>query len=130
MKVEATGTATAATTASGSAPFTVEQCESLLVDAERKLAETRSQAPADCKKDDECKLVDTSACIPACADRAIAKKGVEAYSKRREELRMSSCKLWNDAECARTTPKPQPQCAPMKAVCRASHCEVVAADAK
>jgi hypothetical protein len=112
------------TPAATSTGFTVAQCESLLIDAERKLSSERSRAPSDCKNDGDCQLVETSACIPACVDRAIAKKGVDHYMKEREILRQSSCKLWNDAECARTTPKPQPECPPMKAVCKAGQCDV------
>jgi len=122
-KVEAPPAQTASTT---SAAFNVQQCESLLIDAERKLADERAKAPTDCKKDDDCKIIETSACVPACNDRAIAKKGEAAYTKQREILRQSSCKLWNDAECPRTTPKPQPNCAPTKAVCKANRCEAAA----
>jgi hypothetical protein len=116
-----------ATATTNSNVFNVQQCESLVVDAERKLADARNKAATDCKKDDECQLIETSACVPACSDRAVAKKAVTAYAKERDMLRMSSCKLWNDAECARTTPKPTPQCLTMKAVCKANKCEAVPA---
>lgn len=123
--------ASAATSQStSSTAFTVQQCESLLVDAERKLAAARNEAAADCKKDEDCQLVETSACVPACSDRALAKKAVAAYVKERDMLRDSSCKLWNDAECSRTTPKPVPDCKPMKAACNANACEAVPAEAK
>lgn len=115
-----TSTATTQSTA-----FTVQQCESLVVDAERKLADARNKASADCKKDDDCQLVETSACVPSCIDRAVAKKAVAEYVKEREMLRSTSCKLWNDAECPRTTPKPAPQCKPMKVACNANKCEAV-----
>jgi hypothetical protein len=116
-----------ATTTTNSNVFTVQQCESLVVDAERKLAEARNKAATDCKKNDDCQIIETSACVPACSDRAVAKKSVAAYAKERDMLRQSSCKLWNDAECARTTPKPAPQCQTMKAVCNANKCEAVPA---
>lgn len=120
-------TAPAATAATNSTAFTVQQCESLIVDAERKLADARNKASADCKKDDDCQLVETSACVPACNDRAIAKKAAGAYQKQREMLRNTSCKLWNDAECARTTPKPMPDCKPLEVACNANKCEAVPA---
>ena len=58
-------------------------------------------------------------------DRAIARKAVPAYNRERELIRMGQCKLWNDAECPRTTPKPTPECTPMKAACKANKCEAV-----
>lgn len=116
--------ATPSTANVNSNAFTVEQCESLLVDAERKLADARSRAQTTCKKDDDCKLIEMSACIPACVNRSIARMAVEPYMKEREMLRQTSCKLWNDAECPRTTPKPTPQCPEMKAICRAGRCDV------
>jgi hypothetical protein len=116
----ATPQATAASTA-----FSVTQCESLLVDGERSLATARGKAATDCKKDDDCQIIETSACIAACADRAVAKKAVPGYEKEREQIRMGQCKLWNDAECPRTTPKAKPQCTPMKAACKANKCEAV-----
>lgn len=116
--------ASAAATATSTA-FSVNQCESLLVDGERSLATARGKAATDCKKDDDCQLIEVSACIPVCADRAIAKKAVPAYDREREQIRMGQCKLWNDAECPRTTPKPKPDCMPMKAVCKANKCEAV-----
>lgn len=130
---EDAGTTSAPVASSSSAPsatttstaFTVNQCESLLVDGERTLATARSKAATDCKSDDDCKLIEVSACIPVCADRAIAKKAVPAYDREREQIRMGQCKLWNDAECPRTTPKPKPECGPMKAVCKANKCEAV-----
>ena len=115
---------TASAAPTSSTAFTVTQCEGLLVDAERKLHDARSKAPATCKRDDDCQLIETSACVPACVDRAIARSAVSDYMKRREELRMSSCRLWNDAECPRTTPKPTPDCPPMKAICKAGQCDV------
>ena len=111
--------------AATSTAFSVTQCESLLVDGERTLATARGKAATDCKKDDDCQIIETSACIPACADRAVAKKAVAAYTKEREQIRMGQCKLWNDAECPRTTPKPKPECTPMKAACKANKCEAV-----
>ena len=111
--------------AATSTAFSVNQCESLLVDGERTLATGRAKAGTDCKKDDDCQLIEVSACIPVCADRAIAKKAVPAYDREREQIRMGQCKLWNDAECPRTTPKPKPDCAPMKAACKANKCEAV-----
>ena len=120
VSASASATATAASTA-----FSVNQCESLLVDGERTLAAARGKAATDCKKDDDCQLIEMSACIPACADRAVAKKAVAAYNREREQIRMGQCKLWNDAECPRTTPKPKPDCSPMKAVCKANKCEAV-----
>lgn len=128
---EAGTTAAPVTSATSSATtnstaFTVTQCESLLVDGERTLATARGKAATDCKKDDDCQLIEMSACIPTCADRAIAKKAVPGYNKEREQIRMGQCKLWNDAECPRTTPKPKPECAPMKAVCKANKCEAAA----
>ena len=108
-----------------STAFSVTQCESLLVDGERSLAGVRAKAATDCKKDDDCQIIETSACVPACADRAIAKKAIAGYAKEREQIRMGQCKLWNDAECPRTTPKPTPQCTPMKAACKANKCEAV-----
>jgi hypothetical protein len=126
---EAGTTASSATVAPQGTPtstaFTVSQCESLLVDGERTLATARGKAATDCKKDDDCQIIETSACIPACADRAVAKKAVAAYNKEREQIRMGQCKLWNDAECARTTPKPAPECQPTKAACKANKCEAV-----
>lgn len=127
--------ATATVTSAGATPqaaatstaFTVQQCESLVVDAERNLAAARNKAATDCKKDEDCQMIETSACVPACVDRAIAKKAVGEYVKTREQIRMSSCKLWNDAECARTTPKQAPPCTPMKAVCKANKCEATPA---
>ena len=116
--VSASATATTTSTA-----FSVNQCESLLVDGERTLAQARGKAATDCKKDDDCQLIEVSACIPVCADRAIAKKAVAAYNREREQIRMGQCKLWNDAECPRTTPKQKPDCSPMKAVCKANKCE-------
>jgi hypothetical protein len=121
---QATTSASAGAPSATSTAFSVAQCESLLIDAERKLSSERSRAATDCKTDDDCQLIETSACVPACVDRAVAKKAVAPYMKRRDELRQTSCKLWNDAECPHTTPKPTPQCAPMKAVCKAGHCEV------
>jgi hypothetical protein len=114
----ATPQATATSTA-----FSVTQCESLLVDGERTLASARAKAATDCKKDDDCQIIETSACIPACADRAVAKTAVTGYEKEREQIRMGQCKLWNDAECPRTTPKPKPECTPMTAICKANKCE-------
>jgi hypothetical protein len=113
-----------AAAASSSGAFSVTQCESLLVDAERQLHTARSRASAACKRDDDCQLIETSACVPACVDRAIARSAVTDYMKTREQLRQSSCKLWNDAECPRTTPKPKPECTPMKAVCKTGQCDV------
>jgi hypothetical protein len=120
VSASASPSATATSTA-----FTVTQCESLLVDGERTLATARGKAATDCKKDEDCQIIETSACIPTCADRAIAKKSVATYSREREQIRMGQCKLWNDAECPRTTPKPKPDCTPMKAACKANKCEAV-----
>ena len=114
-----------ASATTNSTAFTVTQCESLLVDGERTLANARGKAATDCKKDDDCQIIETSACVPACADRAVAKKAVNGYMKEREQIRMGQCKLWNDAECPRTTPKTAPQCTPMKAACKANKCEAV-----
>jgi hypothetical protein len=120
--VSATASASAAPP---STAFSVTQCESLLVDGERTLAGVRAKAATDCKKDDDCQIIETSACIPVCADRAIAKKAVPGYNREREQIRMGQCKLWNDAECPRTTPKATPECTPMKAACKANKCEAV-----
>ena len=109
---------------SSSTAFSVAQCESVLVDAERQLHAARSRASAACKRDDDCQIIETSACVPACDDRAIAKSAVTEYMKTRDQLRQSSCKLWNDAECPRTTPKSKPECTPMKPVCKAGQCAV------
>lgn len=114
-----------ATTRSTSTAFTVSHCESLLIDAERKLSNERSRAATACKTDDDCKLVETSACIPACSDRAMSKTAVDGYLKAREQVRTTSCTLWNAAECPRITPKPAPECPPMKAVCKTGHCDAV-----
>jgi hypothetical protein len=126
---EAGTTASSATAApqpsATSTAFTVMQCESLLVDGERTVATARGKAAVDCKKDDDCQMIETTACIPGCADRAIAKKAAGGYAKEREQVRMGQCKLWNDAECPRTTPKPTPECKPMKAACKANKCEAV-----
>ena len=108
--------------------LSVEQCETILVEAERARLRARAAAPATCKAADDCALVESSACTPGCSDRAVAKSGVAGYAAKRDELRATKCKAWNDGRCAVITPKPMPMCAAATAACVAGKCIASARD--
>ena len=102
--------------------LSTESCEQILVGAEQKLAKARADAPTDCHADGDCVLVESSACVPGCTDRAMAKTAAADYRAARDRLRASDCKRWNDGACATTTPKPAPTCPPVRAACTKGKC--------
>jgi hypothetical protein len=108
--------------ASAKPKFTVTACEALLLDAEAQLARERAGADKTCAKDDDCTLVLSGVCAPACTDSAMAKTATALYSKKRSQLDREICQGWRDNDCANTTPKPQPECAPVHAVCKDKQC--------
>jgi hypothetical protein len=100
----------------------VEHCESLLIAAERTLAEARAAATVECATSDDCALIESSACTPGCSDRAVAKSALAGYAATRERLRATSCKRWSDGRCAVTTPKPAPICPAVTLACTDGKC--------
>src|SRR5688500_3431842 len=65
----------AVTPASASAEprLSVEACEALVLEGESKLARERAGAEKACTKDDDCTLVSSGVCAPACTDAAMTK---------------------------------------------------------
>lgn len=118
----AVATSTAAVAAPTSTSLGVTDCESMLVDAEKKAGEARAAASTQCKTDDDCTLVESGVCVAACADRAIAKNALPAYVAVRDALKSTTCRKWTEAECPKTTPKPAPACKPQKAACTGGTC--------
>lgn len=112
-------TARPATTAAG---LSVDQCEKILVGAEKKLSEARAAAATECKTKDDCTLVYDAACIGSCPVHPIAKSAQAAYERTFEGLRTTSCKEWNEGGCPKTTPKPTPTCRAFPVACTNGKC--------
>jgi hypothetical protein len=113
--------------ASGSAKprFTVTACEALVLEGESKLARERAGSEKACTKDDECTLVLSGVCAPACTDYAMTKTASALYAKKRTQIDREICQGWRDNDCASISPKPPSDCAPMHAVCKDKQCTAV-----
>lgn len=117
----------AGATAAATAGLGVEQCEKILVGAEKTLSEARAAASTDCKTKEDCTLVYTGACVGSCPAHPIAKSSEASYESTRARLRDTSCKAWNEGGCPNTTPKPTPTCRAFQVACTNGRC-VASAD--
>ncbi len=109
-------------TGSTSGPLTVQQCEAILVDGEKQLAELRAQMSKECTVDAECAVTFATVCMPGCPDYPMSKSASMMYSFKRDEIDSYTCKRWRDSDCEKITPKPKPSCTAMKGVCQNKVC--------
>ena len=116
--------APATVTPAASAPqkLTVESCEAILIEGEEKLSRERRSADKACTKDDDCMLVHSGACAPACIDFAMTKTAAKAYAEKRKEIDHGTCRGWRSNECPTITPKPELACPTLRAKCENKQC--------
>ncbi len=97
--------------------LSADQCNVLLAEGDKEIAEALQGASPGCTKDSDCKVVSEHACFPDCGGVPISADFLSAYEAVRKRVEEHQCAKWHDGDCMATTPRPTPSCMPVKARC-------------